>query len=71
MENWTELIKAVVRPFIVIWAAMLYGICIIYGIAVPDLLAMLVTAVIIEYFGERALIRFKQSSGGGDTKGEA
>ncbi|MGD0794386.1 MAG: hypothetical protein ABR958_02160 [Dehalococcoidales bacterium] len=45
--------------------------CLVKGIEVPDLLAGLVAAVIIEYFGERAVMRFKENAGSGDEKGES
>ena len=71
MNEWIEFIKAVIRPFIIVWGAVLYGVCIVKGIEVPDLLAGLVAAVIIEYFGERAVFRFKENAAGGGTKGES
>jgi hypothetical protein len=71
MTQWIEFIKAAVRPFIIVWGSVLYGVCIIKGIAVPDLLGGLVVAVIIEYFGERAVLRFKENTSGGGTKGES
>lgn len=71
MNAWIDLIKAVIRPFIIVWGSVLYGICILKSIEVPDLLAGLVAAVIVEYFGERAVMRFKEGTGSSDTKGEA
>jgi hypothetical protein len=71
METWVEFIKAMVRPFIIVWGSILYGVCLIRGIEVPELLAGLVAAVIIEYFGERAVFRFRESSGSGNAKGES
>jgi hypothetical protein len=70
MSVWIDLIKAAVRPFLIVWGSVLYGICLIKGIAVPDVLAGLIAAVVLEYFGERAVMRFKENSGGG-TKGES
>ncbi len=61
MEEWTEFIKAMIRPFIIIWGFIVYGVCVIKGIEVPALLAGLVAAVIIEYFGERAILRLKEN----------
>ena len=55
-----EAIKVLVRPFIIVWGFMVYGILIMMQIEVPVLLAGLVSAVIIEYFGERAIKRFKE-----------
>ena len=69
MEAWIEFIKSAVRPFIIVWGSILYGVCVIKGIEVPELLAGLVAAVIIEYFGERAVFRFKENSGNGGAKG--
>jgi hypothetical protein len=60
MQNYSELIKSLVRPFIIIWGFTVYGICIILQIEVPLLLAGLVAAVILEYFGERAILRLKE-----------
>ena len=71
MNAWIDLIKASVRPFIIVWGAALYGICLIKGIEVPDLLTGLIAAVTIEYFGERALLRIKENTGSGTTKGES
>lgn len=71
MEAWIELIKAIIRPFIITWGSILYGVCLFKGIEVPDLLAGLIAAMLIEYFGERAVFRFRDSSGNGDAKGES
>jgi len=60
MKHWSDLIKSLVRPFIIIWGFVVYGICILTEVEVPKLLAALVAAVIIEYFGERAVKRFKE-----------
>ena len=60
MKDLTEFIKSVVRPFIIIWGFMVYGICIMTQIEVPALLAGLISVVIVEYFGERAAKRFKE-----------
>ena len=60
MEEWIEFIKAIIRPFIIVWGFMVYGVCIMSGIEVPALLVGLVSAVIVEYFGERAVKRFKE-----------
>ena len=59
MKDWTEFIKSIIRPFIIIWGFVVYGLCIMTETAVPPLLAGLVSAVIIEYFGERAAKRFR------------
>jgi hypothetical protein len=69
MQSWIELIKALLRPFIICWGFIVYGICVIDGIVVPDLLAALIAAAIIEYFGERAVIRLRTPSTTVDTKG--
>jgi len=39
---------------------MVYGICVMTEVEVPALLAGLVSVVIVEYFGERAIKRFKE-----------
>ena len=60
MQDLAQLIKSLIRPFIIVWGFLVYGICIITGVEVPPLLSALVTAVIIEYFGERAILRFRE-----------
>ena len=70
MQPWIELIKSLIRPFIVFWGFIVYGVCVISGIHIPDLLSGLVAAAIIEYFGERAILRFRENLGSGDEKGE-
>ena len=60
MKEWIEFIKAIIRPFIIVWGFMVYGVCIMSGIEVPALLVGLVSAVTVEYFGERAVKRFKE-----------
>ncbi len=55
-----EAIKVLVRPFIICWGFIVYGACVLAQIEVPILLATLVSAVIVEYFGERAIKRFKE-----------
>ncbi|MBI4295616.1 MAG: hypothetical protein HY667_00715 [Chloroflexi bacterium] len=65
MQAMTEFIKSLVRPFIVVWDLVIYGVCIMRGIAVPDLLGLLIAAIVIEYFGERAFMRFKENGRGG------
>jgi len=61
MKEWIEFIKAVIRPFIIIWGFMVYGICVMTEVEVPTLLAGLVSVVVIEYFSERAVKRFKEN----------
>ena len=61
MKEYAQLIKSLIRPFIIIWGFIVYGICIMTEVEVPLLLAGLVSAVIIEYFGERAIKRFKEN----------
>ena len=63
-EEYSQLIKSMVRPFIIVWGFIVYGVCIMTGVEVPDLLAFLISAVIVEYFGERAILRFKRENGG-------
>ena len=64
MKNWTQFIKSLVRPFIIIWGFIVYGVCIMTEVEIPTLLAGLVSAVIVEYFGERAILRFKGKNEG-------
>ena len=64
MREYSQFIKSLVRPFIIFWGFIVYGICIMTGAEVPDLLAFLISAVIIEYFGERAILRFKGKNEG-------
>ena len=59
MKDWVELVKSLIRPFIIVWGFIVYGVCIITKVEVPTLLAGLVSVVIIEYFSERALKRFR------------
>ena len=61
MQDRIEFIKSLIRPFIIVWGLVIYGICVTRGIEVPSLLSALVAAAIIEYFGERAIFRFKES----------
>ncbi|OGO30706.1 MAG: hypothetical protein A2Z29_00560 [Chloroflexi bacterium RBG_16_56_11] len=60
MKEPTELIKAAVRPFIIVWGFIVYGVCVMSGVEVPPLLTGMVMAVIIEYFGERAILRLRE-----------
>lgn len=60
MEIYTQFIKSLIRPFIIVWGFIIYGVCIIIGIEVPSLLSGLITGVIIEYFSERAVKRLKE-----------
>ena len=60
MKEWSEFIKSLIRPFIIIWGFIIYGVCVMAQTEVPELLAILVSAVVIEYFGERAILRFKE-----------
>lgn len=59
MKEWAELIRSIIRPFIIIWGFTVYGICLIKGIEVPPILSGLITTLILAYFGERAMMRFK------------
>ena len=59
MKDWTELVKSLIRPFIIVWGFIVYGVCVITQVEVPTLLVGLVSVVIIEYFSERAIKRFR------------
>ncbi len=48
-----------VRPFIIVWGFIVYGGCVMARVEVPALLAGLIAIVIMEYFGERALLRLR------------
>ena len=61
MQDRIEFVKSLVRPFIIIWGFIVYGISVMTGAEIPQPLTWLVTAVIIEYFGERAMKRFKEN----------
>ena len=60
MQDWIEFARAIVRPFIVIWGFIVYTVLIMSGQEVPTLLYGLVAAIILEYFGERAILKFKK-----------
>ena len=60
MKEWADFIKSIIRPFIIVWGFLVYGVCVMTGVEIPQLLAGLVTAVIIEYFSERALKRLRE-----------
>ena len=62
MEGWSQFIRSLIRPFIIVWGCLIYGFCILKGIDVPDPLAILISAVVIEYFGERAVLRLKEKT---------
>jgi len=61
MKDWLEFIKSTIRPFIIIWGFVVYGICVMTEVEVPYLLSGLTSVVILEYFGERAIKRFKEN----------
>lgn len=56
-----EFIKTLIRPFIIVWGFLVYGVCVMTGQEIPVLLISLVTAVIAEYVGERAIKRIKEN----------
>ncbi len=60
MEKQTEFIKSLIRPFLIVWGFVVYGICVLNGVEIPDPLTALIIAIIIEYFGERAILRIKE-----------
>ena len=62
MQDLIEFIKSAVRPFIIIWGFIVYGICVMTGTETPQILVCLVTAVIVEYFGEKAVLRLKEKA---------
>jgi len=60
MQEWTDFVKSIIRPFIIVWGFSVYGVCVMTGVEIPQLLSWLITAVIIEYFSERAFKRFTE-----------
>jgi len=60
MNKTTDFIKTLIRPFIIVWGFLVFGIVVLTGGEPPLLLAGLVSAVILEYFGERAIKRLKE-----------
>ncbi len=60
IKDWETVIKSAVRPFVIGWGFVIYGVLLIKGAEVPPPLAYLVAAVIIEYCGERAIKRLKE-----------
>ena len=60
MKECADFVKSIIRPFIIVWGFVVYGVCVMTGVEIPQLLAGLITAVIIEYFGERAFKRFTE-----------
>ena len=63
MKQRTEFhdaVRSLVRPFIIGWGFIVYGVCVMTEVEIPALLAGLISAVIIEYFGERAIKRFRE-----------
>jgi len=60
MKEWADFVKSIIRPFIIVWGFIVYGVCVMSGTEIPQLLAVLITAVIIEYFGERAYKRLTE-----------
>jgi len=60
MQDLTQCIKTLIRPFIIVWGFTVYGVCILTEMEVPVLLAGLVSVVIVEYFGERAIKRLRE-----------
>jgi hypothetical protein len=69
MKDYVELIKSLVRPFIIFWGFIIYGVCIMTGREIPTLLAGLITAIVVEYFSERAIIRLKENGTKRDSAG--
>lgn len=60
MCEWIEFARSIVRPFIIIWGFVVYGICVMQGIEIPSLLSALIASVITEYFGERVVLRLRE-----------
>ena len=60
MKEWTDFIKSIIRPFLIVWGVTFYSICSLNQIEVPAPVAYLIGAIIIEYFGERAIKRIRE-----------
>ena len=60
MKNWIELIKAIPRPFIIVTGWLFFLLATATDIEIPELLKFIISAVTVEYFGERAIKRFKE-----------
>jgi len=55
-----EFIKALIRPFIIVWGLSTYTACLFNSVEMPELLTWLVGIIVLEYFGERAIKRLKE-----------
>lgn len=60
MDKWIDLIKALVRPFIIFFGWPVYGICVANEVEVPLLFTAILAAFTIEYGGERAIKRLRE-----------
>jgi hypothetical protein len=63
MQEFAELIKSVVRPFIIMltWFTLCYMW--VYDLEVPILLSAAGYSITAEYVGERAIMRYKEIKG--------
>jgi len=60
MDKAVELIKSLIRPFLVVWGWIIYGVCVWNEIEVPAYLLAILGAVTAEYTGERIVKRIKE-----------
>ena len=55
--NTIEYIKALIRPLLITWGVTFYTVCVLKEIIIPQTIEIIILAIIIEYFGERAIKR--------------
>lgn len=60
MENILELIKGGVRPILIVWGWVVFGCCVMAEVEVPLLFSGPLTAITLEYIGERVKKRLKE-----------
>jgi len=60
MQEWTEFIKALIRPYIIFIGWPILGIGALAGVEFPLLFTSILSAFTLEYGIERAVKRFKE-----------
>ena len=68
IDALSNFIKALVRPFLIIYFAAIVGMMWFNQTEIPPLLAGIVSAITLEYFGERAFKRIKEVKGNSQEK---
>jgi uncharacterized membrane protein YdbT with pleckstrin-like domain len=61
MDNWIKLIKAMVRPYLIITGWTLYLVAIPLGFDIPPFLDYFIKAVAAIYVAERSYKRFREN----------